>query len=106
MKIAITCTGEKLDSVLDKRFGRCAYFALYDTLSKETVFVENTAKNAEEGAGPAAVQLIASYGVEKIISGEFGFKIKALLSDLKIQMIMLKEEQSVKEILGLLEQKV
>lgn len=106
MKIAITCTGEELDSVLDKRFGRCAYFALYDTLSKETVFVENTAKNAEEGAGPAAVQLIASYGVEKIISGEFGFKIKALLSDLKIQMIMLKEEQSVKEILGLLEQKV
>jgi len=33
------------------------------------------------------VQLVASRNVKKIVSGEFGMKIKPLLDSLKIQMI-------------------
>lgn len=103
MRIAITSMGNTLDSALDVRFGRCSYFALYDTENKEVQFVLNSAKTSEEGAGPVAVQQIASFGVEKIISREFGIKIKPLLSDLKIQMIMMKEDKTVKEIIDLLD---
>ncbi len=103
MKIAITSTGNSIDSKLDQRFGRCSYFVIYDTETKGTEFIPNPNKDVEEGAGPAAVQLVASRNVNKIVSGEFGIKIKSLLDSLKIQLIALKDkEKSVKEIIEML----
>lgn len=103
MKAAITSTGNAPDSELDQRFGRCAYFVIYDTESKSTEFVPNPNKDAEGGAGPASVQLVASKGVSKIISGEFGMKIKPLLDSLKIQMVVLKEPgKKIREIIDML----
>ena len=75
MKIAITSTGSSPESSIDPRFGRCAFFVFYDTETGSTEYVPNAAREAEEGAGPQAVQLVASRGVKKIISGEFGVKI-------------------------------
>jgi predicted Fe-Mo cluster-binding NifX family protein len=103
MKIAITATGNSLTSQLDQRFGRCAYFVIFDTVSKTTEFILNPNKDSEEGAGPASVQLVASHEVNKIISGEFGIKIKSLLDSLKIQMIVIKDPtKTIQEIIGLL----
>lgn len=87
MKIAITSTGNTLDSTIDPRFGRCTYFAIHDTVTKETEFLLNPAKDASGGAGPAAVQFIAKQGVGKIVAGEFGGKIISMLESLKIEMI-------------------
>jgi predicted Fe-Mo cluster-binding NifX family protein len=103
MKVAITSTGNSLESTLDERFGRCAYFVIYDTESKSTEFVPNPNKEAENGAGPASVQLVASRNVSKIVSGEFGMKIKSLVDSLKIQMIVVKEAKKVKEIIDMLD---
>ena len=103
MKVAITSSGNTLNALLDQRFGRCAYFAFYDTESKNVEFFENSSKDAEEGAGPAAVAVVANHHVCKIISGEFGFKIKGMLNDLKIQMVMVKEHKTIREIIELLE---
>lgn len=105
MKVAITSTGNTLESKLDQRFGRCAFFTVYDTGTKVLEFIPNPNKDAREGAGPASVQLVASRNVGKIISGEFGIKIKPLLDSLKIQMIVLKEpEKSIQEIIDMLNQ--
>lgn len=106
MKIAITSTGNTLESTIDQRFGRCAYFVIYDTLDKAMEFIPNPNKDAEEGAGPASVQLVASRNVEKIVSGEFGIKIKPLLDSLKIQMIVLKDhDKKIKDIIEMLNTK-
>lgn len=103
MKIAITSTGNSLESTIDQRFGRCAYFVIYDTENQAMEFIPNSNKDAEDGAGPAAVQLVASRNVNKIISGEFGMKIKSLLDSLKIQMIILKEpEKQIKEVIEMI----
>jgi len=103
MKVAITSTGNNLESKLDQRFGRCKYFVIYDTESRAMEFVPNSNKDVEEGAGPASVQLVASKKVNKIISGEFGIKIKSMLDSLKIQMIILKEpEKTIREIIEML----
>ncbi len=103
MKIAITSTGNSLESKLDQRFGRCGYFTVYDTETKGIEFLPNPNKDALEGAGPASVQLIASRNVQKIISGEFGMKIKSMLDGLKIQMIVLKQpEKRISEIIDML----
>ena len=105
MKVAITSTGNSTDLTLDQRFGRCAYFVVYDTESKATEFIPNPNKDAIEGAGPASVQLVASRNVNKIISGEFGVKIKSLLESLKIQMVVLKEpNKKISEIIEILNQ--
>ncbi|MEN6569626.1 MAG: NifB/NifX family molybdenum-iron cluster-binding protein [Rikenellaceae bacterium] len=87
MKIAITSEGNSLNSLIDPRFGRCAFFAIYDTDTQNTEFIPNPAKESSEGAGPAAAQFIASKGVKKIVAGEFGSKIKSLLDNLQIEML-------------------
>jgi predicted Fe-Mo cluster-binding NifX family protein len=103
MKIAITSTGNTLESKIDERFGRCAFFVIYDTETKATEFIPNPYKDAESGAGPAAVQLVASRGVSKIVAGEFGMKIKSLLDSLKIQMIIFKKpELKIQEVIDML----
>ena len=105
MKIAITSTGNSLDSHLDQRFGRCSYFVIYDTETKGIEIIPNPNKDALEGAGPASVQIVASRNVKKIISGEFGAKIKSLLDSLNIQMIVIKEpEKKVSEIINMFNQ--
>ena len=103
MKIAITSTGNNLESKLDQRFGRCSYFAIYDTENDGLEFIPNPNKDVSEGAGPASVQIVASRNVSKIVSGEFGMKIKSLLDSLQIQLIMLKNtEKSISEIIQML----
>ncbi|MBN2778771.1 MAG: NifB/NifX family molybdenum-iron cluster-binding protein [Bacteroidales bacterium] len=105
MKVAITSTGNSLESKIDPRFGRCAYFVIYDTETKVSEFVENPNKNASNGAGPASVQLVADKGAKKIVSGEFGMKIKSILDSLSIQMIVMKDPQkSVQSIIDMLKQ--
>jgi len=103
MKIAIASTGNSLTSKIDQRFGRCAYFVIYDTENKAVEFIPNSGKNAGEGAGPAAVQLVVSRNVTKIVSGEFGVKVKPLLDSLRIQMISIKGDQTVQEIIDMME---
>lgn len=104
MKVAITSTGDNLDSPMDQRFGRCAWFVIYDDETKGVEILPNPNKEALDGAGPAAVQLVASRKVSKIVSGEFGIKIKSLLDSMKIQMIVLKDqEKTVREIIEMIE---
>jgi predicted Fe-Mo cluster-binding NifX family protein len=103
MKVAISSTGNTLDSLLDLSFGRCAYFVVYDTETKAMEYIPNPYKDAEEGAGTASVQLLASRFVNKIISRDFGLKIKPLLDSMRIQMIVLKEtEITISKIIGML----
>jgi len=64
MKIVITSTGTSLDSNVDPRFGRCAYFILYDTDSDTFEAIENASRNAMGGAGIQSGQLITSKMLE------------------------------------------
>lgn len=104
MKIAITSTGNNKESKMDRRFGRCSYFSIYDTYSHEIEFVKNPNKDSAEGAGPASVQLAASYNVKKIITGHVGGKVKSILDSLQIQQILFTEsEKTIGEIIELID---
>ena len=103
MKTAITSTGDNSEAKLDNRFGRCNYFVIYDSEAKSVEYIPNPYADAEEGAGSESVKLLASRNVSRIISGEFGLKIKPLLDSLKIQMIVLKDsEKKISEIIALM----
>ena len=105
MKVAITSTDNSLTAKLDSRFGRCSFFAIYDTESQGIEFIPNPNKEAVEGAGPAAVQLVASKRAKKLVSGEFGNKVKNLTDSLQIQLVMINDqEKTIQDIIDLLKQ--
>lgn len=95
--MAVTSTGNQLQSTFDMRFGRSAWFCIFDTETNGVEFIENENKNVNGGAGTSAAESIAEMGVTKVISGDFGPKAKALLERLKIQMIILNEEEKTIE---------
>jgi len=106
MKVAITSTGNSFDSTLDQRFGRCSYFVVHDTESGSTEFIPNVNKDNVEGAGPASVQVVASREVKKVVSGEFGAKVKNIFDQLKIQLIVVTEpDKKISEIIDMLNHK-
>lgn len=103
MIVGITSTGNTLESVIDSRFGRCSYFVIYNKETKDISFQPNPYKDVDEGAGVSVVDWICGLSCSKIVSGEFGAKIKPLLDDHKIQMIILKNPQmTINQIIGLL----
>ena len=103
MKIAITSTGNSPEAKLDSRFGRCSFFVIYDTVSHSTEFIPNPYIENIEGAGLASANLIASKGAEKVVSGEFGAKVKSLFDSMKIKLVILKDpEKRINAIIELL----
>lgn len=106
MRVAISSDGNTPDSKIDRRFGRCAYFVIYDTESKAIEYIPNPNLSMLEGAGPASTNLLVSRGVKMVISGEFGVKVKSIFDSLQIQLVVFKyAEKRVNEILVLLDHK-
>ncbi len=89
MKIAISSTGTSLKDEVDPRFGRAAYLCIYDTSAKKVIeVVDNTeGVNASQGAGINAAGLIASKGVEAILTGRVGPKAMAVIEKANIEVV-------------------
>jgi predicted Fe-Mo cluster-binding NifX family protein len=72
MKIAISSTGEDLDSHVDPRFGRCQYFIFVDPETMGFEILENEGLMASGGAGVQAAQSIIQNGANVLITGNLG----------------------------------
>ncbi|MFP4545485.1 MAG: NifB/NifX family molybdenum-iron cluster-binding protein [Methanomassiliicoccales archaeon] len=72
MKICVTSTGDDMNSELDPRFGRSAYFIVVDTESMEFNAVANESAVAAGGAGIQAAQAVADMGVQAVLTGNVG----------------------------------
>jgi predicted Fe-Mo cluster-binding NifX family protein len=72
MKIAVSSTGENLDSQLDPRFGRCAYYLVVDSEDMRFEVYPNQSAAMGGGAGIQASQFLASKGVQAVITGNCG----------------------------------
>jgi len=99
MKIAITSEESNLQSKLDLRFGRAAWFCIYDTETQKTEFLINENINANGGAGTKAAEKMAELGVKQVITGDFGPKAKDLLDKFKIQMVILDNKIKISELI-------
>jgi predicted Fe-Mo cluster-binding NifX family protein len=67
----VTSTGRGLDSPMDSRFGRCAFFAVVDP-EGDVEAVPNTARGLGNGAGIQAAKQIVDMKVEAVITGDVG----------------------------------
>ena len=104
MKIAISSTGKELDSAVDPRFGRCAYFIIVDIDKENKKFdVVKTIANPNVavggGAGVSAAQLIANEGAEAVITGNIGPRAHDVFQQLGIDAYM--AEGTIEEAVGL-----
>jgi len=72
MKIALSATAPSLDADVDPRFGRCQYFVIVDPQSMEFETLDNSSAMASGGAGISTGQMIASKGVETVLTGNCG----------------------------------
>lgn len=72
MKICISSQGEQRGSNVDPRFGRCAYFAFYDTDSGEYSFEPNRFAAGVGGVGVQTSQYMAEKEVRAILTGQVG----------------------------------
>jgi len=72
MKIAVSSSGKNLDSQIDPRFGRCAYFLVADTDDMKFEAFDNESIALGGGAGIQAAQFVASKGAKAILTGNVG----------------------------------
>jgi len=72
MRIAVSSSGPALDSTVDPRFGRCAYFLVVDPTTMAFEAVENSNAASAQGAGIATAQMIAGKGVDAVLTGNCG----------------------------------
>jgi len=87
LKVAVSSTGQDLDSPVSPRFGRCPYYVIIDTETMAFETIPNTSMNAPSGAGIAAAQAVAQKGVEAVLTGNFGPNASQVLSQVGVKMV-------------------
>ena len=88
MRVAITSPGKVLESNLDTRFGRAAYFIIVDPETMEYEVVENSQNlNLPQGAGIQAGKTIIENNVNVLITGNCGPKAFKVLQSAGIKIM-------------------
>lgn len=81
MKICITSQGQKLNSLVDPRFGRAKFFVVLDTETDEYTSMDNSQNlNAAQGAGIQAAKNAIDLDVTAVVTGNIGPKAFATLN--------------------------
>jgi predicted Fe-Mo cluster-binding NifX family protein len=97
MKIILTTSSPSIDSEIDPRFGRGAYFIVVDTDTLEWQAHPNPGVNASGGAGTLAAQLVANQNAKAVISGDFGPNAYGALQAAGVSMYLYGPSQSVRD---------
>ena len=99
MKIAVTSTGDSIESHMDARFGRCAFFAIIEIENgkiKSSDFIENEAATQSGGAGLVAARKIGDLNIQKVITGNVGPNAFNVLNQLNVEVF--RAEGTIKEV--------
>lgn len=79
MKIAMPVNDNNLESGVCPSFGRAPYFLFYDTDTKESYFLDNSAVASQGGAGIRAAQVVADHGVKALLTPRCGENAEKVL---------------------------
>jgi len=89
MKLCITSQGDTLDAAVDPRFGRAAFFIVYDTETDEWRAVDNAQNlQAASGAGVQAGQNVANLEADVVLTGHCGPKAFRTLGAAGVRIIV------------------
>ena len=88
MKVAISAAGKNLESTIEERFGRCRHFIILETDDMRYDVIENTNADLSTSAGIQSASLLASKGVEAVITGNCGPKAMQIFAATSIKVII------------------
>lgn len=87
MKIAVSSTGQTLDSSVEPRFGRCPYFLIVNPATMEFDAITNANAELGGGAGIQSAQLIAEKGASVVLTGSCGPNAVQVLEKAGIRVV-------------------
>lgn len=102
MIIAVALTENHLRSLIDMHFGRCDWYGIYNSVSKEISYLENPNRYMDEGAGCKSVDFLLNLNIGLVIAGRFGAKVVDLFKKNNIQMVVSSEGQTFEQITKLI----
>lgn len=91
MKIALPVDEKSLTSTVCISFGRCPFFLFYDTETKQADYFDNSAFNAQGGAGIKAAQKIVDEKAVALLTVRCGENAATVLKAAQIKIYKVKE---------------
>jgi len=86
MKIAMPVDDRSMETSISQHFGRAPYFLIYDTGSKESLFLDNSAAISQGGAGIKAAQIIVDNKVGALLTPRCGENAAEVIKKANIKM--------------------
>jgi len=99
MKIIVTAATPSLDAEFEPRFGRAAYFIIFDTNTQQWEAHSNASANASGGAGTQAAMFVSNHKIEAVISGNFGPNASSALNAAGVSMYIYNGSGNIKDII-------
>lgn len=86
MKIAIPVEEKSLKTDVYQSFGRAPYFLIYNTQSRESNYVHNSAAKSQGGAGIKAAQIVADTKAQIVLTPRCGQNAAEVIQGAAIEM--------------------
>lgn len=106
MKIAMPVDDKNIETSVCQSFGRTPYFLIYDTESKKSAFVDNSAAASHGGAGIKAAQAIVDNKVSALITPRCGENAAAVIKAADIKIYKTIDASVINNINALIEGKL
>ncbi|AFM39348.1 hypothetical protein Desaci_0276 [Desulfosporosinus acidiphilus SJ4] len=87
MKIAIPVNDKSMEAGVCDNFGRTPYYLIYDTESKESAFIDNSAIASQGGAGIKAAQIIVDNKVDALLTPRCGENAAEIIKAANIKLL-------------------
>ncbi|MHB1483796.1 MAG: NifB/NifX family molybdenum-iron cluster-binding protein [Saccharofermentanales bacterium] len=84
MKIAIPTDENNMKTEICQSFGRAPFILIYDTVTGENEFLDNSAAASEGGAGIRVAQVIADHGVKAVLTPRCGENAEKVLKKAEV----------------------
>ena len=88
MKIAVSASGNDLESLVNPLFGRCPYFVIVDTKDMTFEAFENLNMAVSDDAGVQSAQFVVSKGARVVITGKCGPRAVQTLLEEGIEIVV------------------
>ncbi len=98
MKITIPVDEKNMETTVWQSFGRTPYFLIYDTDTKEGIFLDNSAVASQGEAGIKAAQAIVDNKVNVLITPRCGQNAADVLNSAGIQIYKTINQSTSKNI--------
>ena len=86
MKIAIPVNDKSMAASVCDSFGRTPYYLIYDTESKESIFLDNSAVASQGGAGIKAAQTVVDNKVDALLTPRCGENAAEVIKTANIKL--------------------